>query len=115
MKLKEAIRKADQLRPNTIEEEIKAQWVAEIEGRVAETAREPQPTDGWAEEDPVLIMPYPYDDIYVLFLMAKIDFANEEMDLYGDDSVIANERVDNALAWWVRNHPPRDAKRIKWW
>lgn len=115
MKLKEAIRKADALRPNPIDEELKATWVAELEGRVAETAGMDQPTDGWAENDPELIMPYPYDDIYVFYVMAKIDFANEEMDLYANDSVMANERIDEALAWWRRNHVPPKSKKLKWW
>jgi hypothetical protein len=115
MKLKEAIRKADSLRPNTIDEEQKVKWIAELEGEIAETERTDIPNDGWAEEDPVLLMPYPKDEIYVLYLMAKIDYANEEMQLYADDSAMANERITEAKAWWVRNNPPRKAKKINWW
>ena len=115
MKLKEAIRKADALRPNTLDEEQKVKWVVELEGEIAEIERTDLPEDGWAEQDPVLLMPYPKDEIYVYYLMAKIDFANEEMQLYADDSVVANERITEAKAWWVRNHMPRRPKRIRWW
>lgn len=115
MKLKEAIRKADALRPNTIEDEQKVKWIVELEGEIAEIQRVEQEWDGWAENDPELLMPYPKDEIYVLYLMAKIDFANEEMELYADDSVLANERITEAKAWWVRNNEPRKPKRLLWW
>lgn len=115
MKLKEAIRKADALRPNTIEQEQKVAWVVELEAEIAEIERVPLEENGWAENDPELLMPYPKDEIYILYLMAKIDFANEEMQLYADDSEIANERITEAKAWWVRNHEPRKNKRVHWW
>ena len=81
MKLKEAIRKANALRPNTIEEEQKVKWIAELECEYAEIMRVPLPDDGWAEQDPTLLMPYPKDDTCILYLLAKIDFAHEEMEL----------------------------------
>ena len=107
MRLKEAIRRADELRPNTLDEARKAAWVYELEGQLAETRRAPPPARTWPA-DMALAMPPPYDTVYELYLCAMIDFANEETDLYADDMALFNQRYAEAIAFWRRTHrlPP---------
>lgn len=105
MRVKEAIKRADQLRPNTLGEERKADWIYELEGRLAHTRRAPQPVRVWPA-DSALTMPPPYDTVYERYLCAMIDLANQETDLYANDMALFEETYSAAIAWWRREHPP---------
>lgn len=108
MRLKEAIKRADALRPNTIEEERKAGWVNELEGRLAQTRGEPAPEDSWPG-DSELTMPPPFELVYERYLSAMIDLANEDTDLYGNDMALFESTCAAAIAWWRRTHCPGPA------
>lgn len=106
MWMKEAIRRADALRPNTISEEMKAGWVQELEGRLAPVRRAKDPEWVWPE-DSELAMPAPYDLVYERYLCAMIDLANQETDLYANDAALFERTYADAIAWWNRTHEPR--------
>lgn len=103
MTLKEAIKRADFLRPNTIPEEIKAHWVMALESEISELMGYVNVQEFKWPEDQELLMPFPKDDIYPLNLCAKIDLANEETELYANDSTAANQATIEAKEWWYRN------------
>lgn len=105
MKVKEAIKRADELRPNAIGEERKADWVYELEGRLSQTRHTPPPARVWPA-DSALAMPPPYDTVYERYLCAMIDLANEDTDLYGNDMAVFESTYAAAVAWWRRSHPP---------
>lgn len=113
MTVKEAIRRADELRPNAIPEETKAAWLYEVEGELAEMMDLPDPENKWPEEDEELLMPYPKDGMYYLYLCAMIDLANEETNLYQNDMAIAQAAVNEARAWWWRNNYTRKPEMIR--
>ena len=112
MTLKEAIKKADFQRPNTVYEEIKAHWVMGLECEIAELMHVDIPECNWPE-DQDLLMPFPKDDIYVLYLMAKIDLTNEETEPYMNDSVTANQAITEAKQWWYRNFGDPPSKYVR--
>jgi len=105
MKLKEAIKNADNLRPNALSDEQKASWIYEVEAIISEMKEETMPTNSFPQ-DSELLMEYPYDNIYELYLSAKIDYANEEFSLYANDMVIYNDALGKAQAWYRRNNKP---------
>lgn len=109
MRIKEAITRADALRPNTLDEAQKAAWIYELEGRLAEVRRTPQPARTWPR-DAALSMPPPYDNVYTLYLCAMIDLANQETALYADDMTVFNAAYGEAIAWWRRKHRPRPGR-----
>ncbi len=109
MKLKEAIKRADKLRPNVLPEEQKAAWVYELEGKLAEMRCALPPARTWPA-DASLAMPAPHDVVYELYLCAMIDFANQETDLYANDMAVFNAAVSEAQAWWRRHHRPRPSR-----
>ena len=111
MKLKEAIRQADALRANALPDEIKAGWVYELEGKLADLRGAPPPVRSWPSDLP-LIMPPPADNVYVTYLCAMIDYANEETGLYANDMTLFNAAWAEAAAWWRRKHRPPDAGGI---
>lgn len=101
-----AITRADELRPNTFSDDLKAEWLLQVEGEIAEMMNVDQPTIN-ADFDQELLMPYPHDGFYVPYLCACIDEANEESELFADDMTIANQTRQECCAWWWRNNPPR--------
>ena len=108
MKLKEAIARADALRPNAIPEEQKAAWIDELDGKLAETLGVDAPAPSWPE-DAVLLVPPPCDNVYELYLCAMIDFSNQETGLYANDMAVFNAAVREARAWWRRHDCPRQS------
>ena len=114
MKLREAIARADQLRPNALSNDLKAMWVYDLEGEIAELMDKdfvPNPYPQDSEED--LLMPYPKDNIYYLYLMAMIDNALEDTGLYVNDMTIANAAIDEAKRWWRRHNLKKSGQYIR--
>lgn len=117
MKLLEAIYNADNIRPNAIPNERKAAWIYELEGDFAEMMGVPVPVNSFNEapDDVELLMPYPKDRCYELYVAAMIDHENQDMKLYNKDITLANAARDDACAWWRRNHRPDSAGNWKVW
>ena len=105
MTVKEAVKRADALRMNTVSEEQKAAWVNDLDGQLAELFGVEPPANNWPE-DRVLLMPAPHEEIYQLYLICKIDYYNQEMTLYTNDLAIYNSALAEAQAWCRRNHRP---------
>ena len=104
MQLLDALDSANKLRPNDAHDDIKAQQLfAGLEGEVAEMMGVDAPENTYPT-DTELLMPFPYDDIYIWYLCAQIDLANEETQLYENDMTIFNEAWARAQAWYRRNN-----------
>lgn len=109
MTLLTALSQANTMRPNAADDAIKAAQLYELEGRVAEMfGVDPpaNPYDPESDEDYELLMPAPYDEMYRWYLMAMIDLANEETDLYANDMEVFNASWDRAAAWYRRTTRP---------
>ncbi len=106
MKLTEVIRQADDLRMNTLGEDQKAQWLHELDGKIAEIMERDIPQNTWPD-DRELLMPAPCDNIYVLYLVAMIDYYNQETAMYTNDMAMFNQAYSEAKAWWRRNNIPK--------
>lgn len=113
MTVKEAIKRADALRLNTVSEEQKAAWVSDLDGQLAEMFGIEPPANNWPEEDRTLLMPSPHEEIYQLYLICKIDYYNQEMSLYANDMAIYNAALNEAAAWYRRTHRPTCAGNWK--
>lgn len=105
MRLKEAMAEADKLRPNTIGDEQKAEWLEQLDRRFAETQQIDPPPASFPD-DKELLMPGPVDRVYVLWLCAMIDWEHVDTDLYAIDMEMYNEAYKDAIAWWRRHHRP---------
>lgn len=112
MTTKNAISRADKLRPNAIEEEVKAAWLYELDGKLAETLGVDVTENVWPK-DAELLMPSPCDNIYELYLCAMIDLENQETELYANGMAVFNAAFAEARAWWRRHHCPADSGNWK--
>lgn len=106
MKIIEAITITDELKPNNYTQVDKIRWLSELDGIIKNTiidtheGRENVVFDGYDEDTDIntpLIVSAPYDEIYVKWLEAKIDYANAEFDKY-NNSVIAYNKVFSEYA-----------------
>lgn len=108
MTIGDAITQADALRDNVIDASMKAEWIIALDAELAEVLNEtPEnlqyPEDAGAD----LLMPFPFDDVYVKYLIAQIDYYNMESSLYANDMAIYNNRISEAKSWLRRhNHKP---------
>ena len=104
MKISEAIVQADTMRPNAISEELKVKWLYELDCEVAEMCEADKPEYDWPVEDTETVLSAPQDGIYPKYLMAQIDYYNQESAMYENDMTIFNAAYDDVMAWWRRNH-----------
>ena len=107
MTLKEAIRRADEIRPNALPEDMKASWVNELDGQIAEMMGKEPPVNTYPE-DSTLLMPPPFDNIYYLYAAALIDHVQQDSELYYNDTVMFNASLDRAKAWYRRSNTPEN-------
>ena len=85
MTLRELLTKVSDEKSNSFTEAKLISFVNEVEAEVAEQLGEtdvPVYTDNHSDLDDVLLAPSPYDNLYVSYVKARIDFANEEYASY---------------------------------
>ena len=91
MTASEAIERADSVKPNAFTEEEKFNWLVTLDSKIAmelflmspqdmEQIRLKYPEDLNSE----LLVNYPHDEIYPLYLMARIDEMNGEYNKYAN-------------------------------
>ncbi len=104
MTMREAMDRADRLRPNAVHFDDKKHALWETESQIAEMVGEDIPD--WSDEDydGDLIVADPYSEVYVFTLMAYIDAAQEETDLYQLDAPLANQKMAEVKALYRRHH-----------
>ena len=66
------------------------------------------------EQDTVLLIPEPYDDVYILFIMAKADLYNGELDRYNNSAILYSEAYKRAADAWNRTHKHLGPRRFIW-
>lgn len=116
MKVYEALRAADDIRPNALLPATKLRWLAELDGKIAVDVMlmdiaEAQNFNYTADDrESELLAHFPHDDIYTLYLVAQIDFANGEMSRYQDDKELFNAAWGEYVRWFARTYAPAQKK-----
>lgn len=117
MKVKDVIAWADEVKPNAFLEDMKRKWLARLESSIALEVFLMDCTEaeqlGKAAEHPeteLLVSP-PYDDLYELWLEAKIDQANGEYDKYQNSMQIYNARRGEFVCWFCQTYDPAQGYR----
>lgn len=89
MTILEAIGRLDALRHNTFRQEEKVQWLSQVDGLVHQELISTheggfnfRPYDTQIPLDQELLVPAPYDELYLHYLEAQMDYYQGEMDRY---------------------------------
>lgn len=116
MTIQECLDIVDEMKPNMMSRKLKIKYLTEIEGLIwseivmkheydLNAIQRPQYTE---DTDPgtVLIVPEPYQMVYVYWLMSKIDMQNQEDDRYNVDRAHFENAYNTMSDWWTREHMP---------
>ena len=116
MTIQGAIDLADQMKPNMMATPVKLKFLNEVEGKIyseivlthvhSMAECEKPEYDTGTDPGTVLIMPAPYDMLYVYYIMMKIDLLNQEMDKYNNDGALFEQAYGEAQDWWNRTRMP---------
>lgn len=100
MELIGAINRVDALKPNTYSQNDKLQWLSDLDLRVKTQIMDLYEGNGaanfagYTDKTPVntvLLVPAPYDEMYLRWLEAKIDYYNNENDRYNNAMALFDE------------------------
>ncbi len=114
MKIKDVIAYADEVKPNAFSGAVKVAWLSGLEGRLAAEVFQFAALEianfAYTEEDmeTELLVASPHDDIYPLWLCAKIDEANGEYNKYQNTMQIYNEHYDSFVRWFAQTYEPAE-------
>lgn len=62
-----------------------------------------------------LLVPFPYDELYIAYLEMKIDEANHETTQYNNSSILFNSYYENFTSAYNREHMPVNRARYNMW
>lgn len=103
MKVNELFAKVNNEKPNSFSDADLISYLNEIEADIAEElALYDIPVYTADNMNVELTVPAPYDCVYVSYLKARIDFANEEMDVYANDQAQFVQDYMEFSAWVTR-------------
>ena len=119
MTIMEAIYRADTQKPNVCSQEEKIRWLAALDGVVkAEIIDTHEGGDGAAfngydaitDLNTELLIPAPYDEVYIHWLEMHIDYANSEFGKYNNSIAMYNTAYANFEKYYNRTHMPLGKK-----
>lgn len=115
MKIIEAINRLDSLKFNTYTQSDKVEWLSKLDNMVKKhiidvhEGAENVVFSGYDDStDPQteLLVPAPYDEMYLRWLEAQIDYHNGEYDKYNNAIIMFNTTFEAYQAFYTRNHLP---------
>lgn len=123
MKLFELISEVDQLRPNQYNNDQKTRWISEIEGMIVDEILnmaegneiEFSGYEYALDSEKELMLPDRFCDIYEHYLKAKIEFYDEETDIYNNEVAAYQNAYNQYAVWYRRNHMPKQLAKIDIW
>lgn len=109
MTIREAIAMADEMKPNAFSTATKVFWLSRLDGTIAAElmlmAQGEQENFKYSADnlDQELLVNPPYDDLYLYWLEAQIDYQNGEYDKYDNTMQRYNKRL-SAFCKWFRDY-----------
>ena len=119
MTILEAINRVDTTKPNSYTQVEKVDWLSTLDGIVkseiidTHEGGETVVFEGYDVDtslDTVLLIPAPYDDIYIRWLEARIDYANGEYGKYNNSLTAYNDAYGLYAKYYNRKNMPKGSK-----
>lgn len=113
MTIKSLIELIQEEKPNTFSNEKLVAYINDIELEVAEEfGQEIRPYTWEDDQDTELLALPPNDRLYVSFLKAKIDYANEEYESYSNNSAQHIQDFQDFVDWVVKHGKYYEARPV---
>ena len=115
MTIIEAINRADRLKPNTYSQQDKVSWLSNLDGivkkEIIDTHEGGEDVVFAGYEDGTLLttellIPAPYDEVYIRYLEMQIDYANGEYGKYNNSAAAYNTAFSAFEKYYNRDHMP---------
>ena len=118
MKIIEAINRIDSLKHNTYSQLDKILWLSELDWdvklNIIDTHEGQDITfsgyDDQTDLQTELLIPAPYDKVYLLWLEAQIDYYNGEYDRYNNAMEMFSAAFEGFANYYNRTHMPKGKK-----
>ncbi|MGM9642336.1 MAG: hypothetical protein ACI3XI_03905 [Eubacteriales bacterium] len=116
MTILEAINRTDRVKPNSYSQQEKVRWLSSLDGTVkteiidTHDGGEEVVFNGYNDETLLtteLLIPAPYDDVYVHYLEMQIDYANGEGAKYQNSMIVYNTAMAAFEKYYNREHMPK--------
>ena len=110
-----AITRVDTVKPNTYSQIDKVKWLSELDGIIkaeiidTHEGGEDVAFSGYTEYtdlDTKLLVPAPYDEVYIRYLEMQIDYANNEYGKYNNSMMMYNSAFAAFEKHYNREHMP---------
>ena len=125
MTIMETLQRIDEVKPNGYSQLEKIKWLSSLDGTVKREIIDTHEVghhnndhscpcekaivfNGYTEDDLTkeLLIPAPYDDIYIRYLEMQIDYANGEYGKYNNSMEVYNTAYNSYANYYNRNHMP---------
>ena len=115
MKIIDAINRLDGLKFNTYTQEDKVEWLSRADSMVkrliidTHEGAEDTAFDGYDDDTDLeteLLVPAPFDEMYLRWLEAQIDYHNGEYDKYNNAIIMYNTAFEAFQNYYNRTHMP---------
>lgn len=115
MTVVDAINRIDSLKPNVYEQPEKIRWLSELDGMVKHEiidTHEGGEDIEWSPYDSdsldtELLIPAPYDEVYISWLEAMIDYNNAEYNRYNNSMAMFRTKYDAYFNRYNRANMPK--------
>lgn len=115
MTLIETINKVDTIKPNGYSEQEKIGWLSTLDGivkkEIIDTHEDGENIafsgyDSNTSLSTPLLIPAPYDEVYIRYLEMQIDYANGEYGKYNNSKLMYNTAYSAYEKFYNREHKP---------
>ena len=118
MKIIEAINRIDSLKHNTYTESDKVEWLSRLDTMVKKHIIDTHEGidvtftgyDDITDLQTELLVPAPYDEVYLRWMEAQIDYHNGEYDKYNNAMEMFNTAYEGYQNYYNRTHMPKGKK-----
>ena len=116
MKIIEAINRIDSLKHNTYSQNDKVAWLSRLDSLVKRLIIDTHEGgenvtftgyDDRTDPETELLVPAPFDEMYMRWLEAQIDYHNGEYDKYNNAILMYQTAYDGYANYYNRNHMPK--------
>lgn len=116
MTIIEAINQIDNLKHNTYTQADKVKWLSRLDSMVVRLVIDTHEGGEWidfygyddsTDTDTELLIPEPFDEAYLRWVEAQIDYHNGEYDKYNNSMEMFNTVWNNYQNYYNRTHMPK--------
>ena len=119
MTIMDALYRIDEIKPNSYSQSEKVKWLSTLDGVIkreiidTHEGGEDVIFNGYDEDADLattLLVPPPYDDIYLRWIETQIDYANGEYGKYNNSMAMYNTAYSAYANHYNRTHMPKGKK-----